>query len=130
MQDSIFTKIINGEIPSHKIYEDDTTYAFLDIYPAVPGYTLVIPKRQVDHLWDLSDDEYQAVMATTKRIATHMREVLPQARVGIKVEGLEVPHAHVKVFPFDTSEEFNRVGDSSVEPDHEFLAAMAEKLRC
>jgi histidine triad (HIT) family protein len=69
MADSIFTKIIKGEIPSHKVYEDELTFAFLDIHPKTPGHVLVIPKKQVDLLWDLSDEDYQAVMAISKKLA-------------------------------------------------------------
>ena len=128
MEDSIFTKIIKGEIPCHRVYEDETTLAFLDIYPAVPGYTLVVPKRQVDHVWELPDDEYRALMATVQKVARRMRSVLDGDRVGVKIEGLEVPHAHVKVFPFSTVEEFNRSSPTG-EPDHGALATMAEILR-
>lgn len=129
MQDSVFTKIIKGEIPSHKVYEDDKTLAFLDIYGAVPGHTLVIPKQQVDHLWDLSDEDYAAVMATSKLVANRIREVLSPVRVGVKVMGEQVPHAHVHLIPFNTIGEYEHSPDSSVEPDHEALAAVAEKLK-
>jgi histidine triad (HIT) family protein len=126
MEDSIFTKIIKGEIPSHRIYEDETTYAFLDVHPAIEGYTLVIPKRQVDHIWDLPDDEYVALMRSVKKVAEKQRATLGKARVGVKIEGLEVPHAHVKVFAFSTAEEFNAPAHDS---DDEALAAVAERLR-
>lgn len=128
MQDSIFTKIIKGEIPSHKLYEDDKTYVFLDIYPAVPGHTLVIPKAQVEFVWDLSDEDYQALMATTKKVALHLREVLGTKYVGQKIEGVEVPHAHVKLLPFNTVDEYLGPQDTSSEPDHQALAELAKKL--
>ena len=128
MQDSIFTKIIKGEIPSHKVYEDDKTFAFLDIHPVHPGHVLVIPKLQVDHLWDLPDSDFQAVMATSKKIAKRITEVLRPVRVGVHVAGLDVPHAHVHVFPFDTSEDFWARPDMQTEPDHAALAEMAQKL--
>ena len=73
---SIFTRIIDGDIPSHKIYEDDKTLAFLDIFPAVPGHTVIVPKTQVEFVWDLSDDYYQALMATTKKVAKHLQVTL------------------------------------------------------
>ena len=129
MEDSIFTKIIKGEIPSHKVYEDDLTYAFLDIHPVCPGHTLVVPKTQVEFVWDLPDEEYQAVMATAKKIARHMREVLGVEYVGEKIIGVDVPHAHVQLIPFDTSDEFNAPQDMSGEPDHVTLAEMAKKLQ-
>ena len=76
MADSIFTKIIKGEIPCHKIYEDELTFAFLDLHPKMPGHVLVIPKKQIDHLWDLQTVDYQALMSASKKIATRIREVL------------------------------------------------------
>lgn len=128
MEDSIFTKIIKGEILSHKIYEDDKTFAFLDIHPKTTGHTLVIPKKQVEFLWDLDDEDYQAVMSTAKKVAQRLREVLGAPYVGELVFGIDVPHAHVHVYPFATPEEARRVPDESAEPDHEALAKTAEKL--
>jgi len=127
---SLFTKIINGEIPSHKIYEDELTYAFLDIHPIQPGQVLVVPKTQVDAVWDLSPEDYRALMVTTQKVAQRLREAFPdKSRVAMMVEGLDVAHAHVKVFPFNTSEEFRHVPDSSVEPDHAALTAIADEVR-
>ena len=128
MSDSIFTKIVRGEIPCHKVYEDDKTLAFLDIHPKTPGHTLVIPKKQVEFVWDLEDEEYQAVMATTKKVALRIREVIGMAYVGELVVGEEVPHAHVHVYPFNTLEESRRVADPDAEPNHPALAEMASKL--
>ncbi len=128
MSDSIFTKIIKGEVPCHKVYEDDQTFAFLDIHPVQPGHTLVIPKKQVEFVWDLDDETYQAVMATAKKVALRMREVLPVSYVGVKVIGIDVPHAHVQLIPFNTSEEYKAAQDLHAEPDHEALAKLAQKL--
>jgi histidine triad (HIT) family protein len=128
MQDSLFTKIIKGEIPSHKIYEDDKTLAFLSIYPSVTGHTLVIPKAQVESLWDLSEEDYVAVMKTTQKVAVHLRKVLEVERVGEKVIGLDVPHAHVHLVPFNTPEEYY-AKETTDEPDHTALASIAERLR-
>ena len=97
-QDSIFTKIMRGEIPCYKIYEDDLTFAFLDINPLSDGHVLVAPKVQVDKFYDLDDVTYQALFATVKKIAQRIEQVLG-VRAGIVVEGLEVPHAHVHVVP-------------------------------
>lgn len=127
-EDSVFTKIIKGEIPCHKIYEDDKTLAFLDIYPAVPGHTVVVPKTQVEFVWDLSDDDYHALMTATKKVARHLREKLGTRFVGTRVEGVEVPHAHVKVYPFNTIDEYNAKQDTAHEPNHAILAEMAKKL--
>lgn len=128
MQDSIFTKIIKGEIPCHKVCEDDLTFAFLDIHPVQPGHTLVIPKIQVEFVWDLDDNTYQAVMATAKKVALRQREVLGVPYVGEQVLGIDVPHAHVHLIPFSTAAEFRRVPDMQAEPDHEALAEMAKTL--
>ena len=128
MQESIFTKIIKGEIPSHKIYEDDKTLAFLNIYPSVEGHALVIPKVQVEFVWDLEESDYQALMATTQKVAQRLKEVIGTARVGAKVVGLDVPHAHVHLVPFDTAEEY-QTSETAAEPDHAALAALAEKLK-
>ncbi len=128
-QPSIFTRIINGEIPCHKVYEDDRTLAFLDIYPIQPGHVLVVPKQQVGFVWDLGDDNYQALMATVQKVGRRLRKAFPgKERIGVMIEGLDVvDHAHVKVFPFSHGE-FRSIPDMSVEPDHPALAEMAKKL--
>ncbi len=130
MGDSIFTKIIKGELPSHKVYEDATTLAFLDIHPIQPGHVLVVPKRQVSFVWDLEPDEYDALMKTVKKIGQRIRDVFPNAaRIGVMIEGFDVSdHAHVKVFPFSTVEEYRHLPDSRTQPDHAELARIAEKL--
>lgn len=129
MQDSIFTKIIKGEIASHKIYEDKHTYAFLDIHPVTRGHVLVIPKAQVEFLWDLGDEDYYATVGVARKIALRLREVLGVPYVGEKIVGVDVPHAHIHLIPFTTSDEFGRHADTSIEPDHAALKALAEKLK-
>jgi len=128
MQDSIFTQIIKGQIPCHKIYEDDKTLAFLDIHPIQPGHTLVIPKKQVEFVWDMEDEEYQAVMATAKKVALHMRAVLGTPYIGSQVVGVDVPHAHVHLIPFATAAELRNQPDLNTEPDHAALVELAKKL--
>jgi histidine triad (HIT) family protein len=128
MTDSIFTKIINGDIPSHKIYEDEHTYAFLDIHPVMPGHTLVIPKKQIEFVWDLEDEDYQALQATTKKIALHLRDVLGVPYVGESIVGTDVPHAHIHLIPFTKSEQMHQNPDTTPDPDHTQLAQMAKKL--
>jgi len=128
MQDSIFTKIIKGEIPSHKIYEDEHVFAFLDIHPVTRGHTLVIPKKQVEFVWDLDDDEYQHLTTTVKKIALHIRETLQVPYVGEQIIGVDVPHAHVHLVPFTHAIEYHQEADSSAEPDHAALAKVAELL--
>ena len=98
MEESIFTKIIRGDIPSYKVYEDEHTYAFLDINPLSDGHVLVVSKNQVDKVYDLPDEDYAAVFATVKKVAKRIDDVLG-VRAGLIVEGLDVPHAHVHVVP-------------------------------
>ena len=98
---SIFSKIINGEIPSYKIAEDDKYYAFLDINPLAEGHTLVIPKTEVDYIFDVEDDILAGMMVFAKRIANAIDQVCDCKRVGIAVLGLEVPHAHIHLIPIN-----------------------------
>ncbi|HEY8886503.1 MAG TPA: HIT domain-containing protein [Candidatus Microsaccharimonas sp.] len=128
MQDSIFTKIIKGEIPSHKIYEDDDVFAFLDIRPITPGHTLVIPKTQVEFVWDLDDELYTKLTLAAKKIALHIRETLNTEYVGEQIVGVDVPHAHIQLIPFTNAIDFHREADQSLEPDHAALAKMASLL--
>lgn len=130
MQPSIFTQIINGSIPSHKVYEDDKTFAFMDIYPIQKGQVVVVPKKQVGFVWDLEGEDYVALMLTVKKVGAKLREVFPDKdRVGVMIEGLEVAdHAHVKVFPFSAGGEY-RAMPTKDEPNHAELAEIAEKLR-
>lgn len=128
MSDSIFTKIIKGEIPCHKIYEDDDTLAFLDIHPVQPGHTLVIPKKQIEFVWDLPDEDYQAVMDTTKKVALRLREIMGTKYVGSRIVGVDVPHAHIQLIPFNTIDEYKKPQDMESIPDHEALERLARKL--
>jgi histidine triad (HIT) family protein len=129
MEPSIFTRIIRGEIPCHKVYEDDKTFAFLDIHPALPGHTLVVPKAQVDHLEDLEDEDYAAVMATVKKVMRRMVEVYGRDyRACIRVWGFDVPHAHVQIIPTRNPDDVLLGQDMDAEPDHAALAAEAQKL--
>lgn len=128
MEESIFTKIIKREIPCHKVYEDDQTFAFLDIHPVQPGHTLVIPKKQIEFVWDLDLETYQAVMATVQKVGLRIRDVLKPRYVGQQIVGVDVPHAHVHVIPFSTVEAFRYRPDMSAEPDHTALADMAKRL--
>lgn len=129
METSIFTKIIQGEIPCHKVFEDELTFAFLDINPVAPGHTLVVPKKEVEFVWDLDDETYQAVQATARQIALRQREVLRVPYVGQQVIGVDVAHAHIHLIPFTTVEEFRHHPDESAEPNHEELARIAQLLR-
>lgn len=119
---SIFTKIIQGEIPCYKIYEDDKTFAFLDIAPEAEGHTLVVPKLEVDKVYDLPDADYRAVWATVKKLARHYEQILGE-RIMIKVVGIDVPHAHVHLLPVNE----NWAGERELKPtDAEFKATQAK----
>ena len=96
---TIFSKIISGEVPSHAVYEDERTYAFLDINPRQEGHTLVVPRREVDYLFDLPSEDYEALWAAVERVATALKAVTHCARVVVLVVGYEVPHAHVHLIP-------------------------------
>ena len=120
---SVFTKIVEGEIPCYKIYEDEKTLAFLDIHPETAGHTLVIPKVEVDRIYDLPEEDYMALMATAKKVARHMEDVLG-ARTLWKVVGTDVPHAHIHLSPYDETWEHGRV----VEMTPEEMEEMRKKL--
>jgi len=128
--DSIFTKIIKGEIPSYKIYEDDKTLAFLDIHPVQPGMVLVVPKTQVETFMDLPDEDYIAFWQTVKKVGQRLRQKFPsKKRIAIQVEGLEVPHLHAKLFPFDTADEFRATKpNAELGANYESLAELAKLL--
>lgn len=128
MQNSIFAKIVSGEIPCHKVYEDEYTLAFLDVYPKNDGHTLVIPKiNPAEFVWDLDENIYQAVMSTAKKVALRQRETLPYQYVHQAVVGTDVPYAHVHLVPFNATTDLD--GDEATgEPDHEHLATLAKKL--
>ncbi|HEU5122116.1 MAG TPA: HIT domain-containing protein [Candidatus Saccharimonadales bacterium] len=128
MEDSIFTKIIKGDIPAHKIYEDEKTIAFLTIQPVREGHTLVVPKIQVDQYIDLPDEDYDALWRTVKKIAARIREVTGKERVGVVIKGIDVPHAHVHLIPFNKGESLKADGAPAI-VSSDILAPIAEKLR-
>ncbi len=99
---TIFSKIINGEIPSYKIAEDENFYAFLDINPLCEGHTLVVPKKEVDYIFDVDDDIYKGLFLFAKKVGLAIEKVVECERVGIAVVGLEVPHAHIHLIPLKT----------------------------
>jgi histidine triad (HIT) family protein len=104
---TIFSKIINGEIPCYKIAEDDNYFAFLDISPLRAGHTLVVPKRETDYIFDLDDDSLAGMIVFSKKIALAIRSVIPCNRIGVAILGLEVPHAHIHLVPMDSMEDIN-----------------------
>lgn len=124
---SIFTKIINGEIPCHKIAETEDFFAFLDVFPCAPGHTLVVPKKEVDYLFDLSDELYLGLMAFAKSLEPAIRKAVPCKRVGVAVIGLEVPHAHVHLIPMNSMNDMNF--NSKIKISQKELSEIAEKIK-
>ncbi|UQB67385.1 HIT family protein [Epilithonimonas zeae] len=104
---TIFSKIISGEIPSYKIAEDDKHIAFLDAMPLVKGHTLVVPKKEIDLIFDLDSEDYKELWAFTQDIAKQIKKAIPCKRVGVAVVGLEVPHAHIHLIPLNNMDELN-----------------------
>ncbi len=125
---SIFTKIIQGEIPCHKIAESENYFAFLDIFPLRKGHTLVIPKKEIDYVFDLDDELLSGLMTFSKQVAKAVEAAIPCKRIAVAVAGLEVPHAHIHLVPM------NKIGDLSFAQEklklsNEELAAIAESIR-
>jgi histidine triad (HIT) family protein len=104
---TLFTKIINGEIPCYKIAEDENYFAFLDINPLKEGHTLVVPKRETDYVFDLDDDQLAGLMIFSKKVAIAIKSAIPCDRIGIAILGLEIPHAHIHLVPMDTMDDIN-----------------------
>lgn len=124
---SIFTKIVNGEIPAHKVAEDEHFLAFLDIMPLVKGHVLVIPKKETDFIFDIEDEELAALMVFAKKVAQAMKKVIPCKRIAVSVIGLEVPHAHVHLLPVNAMEDTNFTRPK-LKPESEELAAIAADI--
>lgn len=124
---SIFTRIIQGEIPCHKIYEDDRVFSFLDINPVSKGHTLLIPKLEVDYIYDLEDDLLKHLFATSKRISQAIEEVVTCERIAVAVVGLEVPHAHIHLIPINEISDFSFTNPKLSFTQEEF-SRMAEQI--
>ena len=123
---SIFSKIIAGEIPSYKIAEDEKFYAFLDIFPMVEGHTLVVPKIEVDKLFDLGDDYLRDMLVFAKPIAKAIEQAFSCKRCGISVVGLEVPHAHMHLVPINSSDDLNFTRPKLKLPEQRFKEIQAQ----
>jgi len=108
---SLFTRIVQGEIPAYKVAEDDNYLAFLDIFPVTKGHVLCIPKKEVDYLFDLDDETYIGLQLFAKKVAKGLKEAVPCAKVGVMVLGLEVPHAHVHLVPMQTEADLLNFSD-------------------
>ena len=128
MPDSIFTKIIKGEIPCYKIAEDDRFIAFLDVFPIKKGHTLVVPKVQIDYLFDLDDSLLSDLMLFAKKVAQKMERAIPCERIGVAVIGLEVPHAHIHLVPLDTVGDID-FGQPKLQLSTEEMAEIADSIR-
>ena len=124
---SIITKIIQGDIPSYKIAEDDHYLAFLDIFPLAVGHVLVIPKNETDSIFDLNDQEYKGLWQFAKKVAKAIEKTIPCKRVGIAVIGLEVPHAHIHLIPLQSVEDIN-FSKPKLKLDSDMMKGIAEKI--
>jgi histidine triad (HIT) family protein len=125
---SLFTRIVNGEIPCHRIAEDERFLAFLDISPLRTGHTLVIPKIEVDYIFDLPEDVLAGILPFAQKIAPKIKSVEPCERIGISVIGLEVPHCHVHLIPIDNVSDMD-FSKPKMQPSNEELAELAERIR-
>ncbi len=125
---TIFTKIINGEIPCYKIAEDKNYFAFLDIFPLAKGHTLVVPKKETDYIFDLEDNTLAGLMVFAKKIALALDKAVPSSRVGVAVVGLEVPHAHVHLIPLHSVQDID-FSRPKLKLKKDELEAIAAKIR-
>lgn len=125
---TIFTKIVNGEIPSHKIAESENYYAFLDINPLAKGHTLVIPKKETDYILDIEDEEFKGLFAFAKKVGVAIEKVVPCKRMGITVIGLEVPHAHIHLIPINSIYDMD-FKQPKLKFSNEEFSEIAEKIR-
>jgi histidine triad (HIT) family protein len=125
---SIFTKIVNGEIPCYKIAETDEFLAFLDVNPNSKGHTLCIPKAEVDKIFDLDENTYNGLMSFSRKVAIAIKEVIPCKRIGMTVIGLEVPHAHVHLIPLHTMEDARFIQKTKMAPEEFLETANAIKV--
>lgn len=125
---TIFSRIVAGEIPCHKIAESDKFFAFLDINPLSKGHTLVIPKEEVDYIFDLSDDTLSEMILFAKQVAAGIEKAIPCKRIGLTVIGLEVPHAHIHLIPINTESDMN-FNHKKLTMTSEELTETAESIR-
>lgn len=125
---SIFTKIINREIPAYIVAEDEVFISFLDINPLVVGHCLVVPKKEVDYMYDLDDETLAALHVFAKKVAKGIKKVVPCERIGVAVIGIEVPHTHVHLVPLNTMDDINFTR-LKLNPTKEELARIAEKIK-
>jgi histidine triad (HIT) family protein len=125
---SIFTRILNGEIPAHLIAEDERYFAFLDVFPLVEGHTLIIPRHETDYLFDLDPDLLGGLLQFARPIAHAIKKACPCRKVGVSVVGLEVPHAHMHLIPINAVDDMN-FSRAKLKPSSEELAGVASRIR-
>ena len=125
---SIFTRIINGDIPCYKVAEDDQFFAFLDIRPVAFGHTLVIPKHESEYIFDMADNDLSELIIFSKKVAKSLKKIVPCNRIGVSVIGLEVPHTHVHLIPIHNMEDMN-FSKSRVDVKEEDYILLSEKLQ-
>jgi len=125
---SIFSKIIAGEIASYKIADNEHFYAFLDVFPVAKGHTLVVPKKEIDYIFDLNDDFYINFLLFAKKLAPAIKKAIPCQKVGLAVIGLEVPHAHIHLIPLNSMEDINFT-KPKLKLSPEEMQEIAEKIR-
>ncbi|MFN7014390.1 MAG: HIT family protein [Bacteroidia bacterium] len=125
---SVFSKIITGEIPCYKIAETEKYFAFLDIMPLANGHVLVIPKKEIDYIFDIESDEYKGLWEFAQTVANAIKKAIPCKKVGVAVIGLEVPHAHIHLVPINNVEDIN-FSKAKLKPTQEELAETAERIK-
>lgn len=128
MGECIFCKIVSGEIPSHKVHENEKTMAIMDIHPIQPGHVLVFPKDHSESFEQMSEDDYAELMRVAHKVGKRIKQVLSPTRVGVIQEGFDIAHTHVKILPINNEVELRHIPDMQAEPDHDALRDMAEKL--
>ena len=125
---SIFFKIVKGEIPCHKVLENEKFLAFLDVFPLVHGHILVVPKKEIDYIFDIEDTDLSEMMLFAKYVAKAQKKAVPCKRIGVAVIGLEVPHAHIHLVPMNTANDLNFT-QPKLKPTHDELSKVAAKIR-
>ncbi|OYQ42750.1 HIT family protein [Flavobacterium cyanobacteriorum] len=123
---TIFTRIVNGEIPAYKVAEDDSFLAFLDVNPNAKGHTLCIPKQEVNKLFDMDEEHYMGLMAFSRKVAKALEKTVPCKRIGVAVVGLEVPHVHVHLIPINDMEDMRFI--KKVKPEKEEFEQLAKEI--
>lgn len=128
MGNCVLCKIVKGEIPSSKVYEDENVLAIMDIHPIKEGHVLVFPKKHTDTFEKMTAEDFAEVMTVVHKVGNRQKAVLSPARIGVVIEGFDVPHTHVKVVPIENEVELRHIPNMTNEPNHDALTSMAERL--